>query len=187
MKPAGLPRALGLAAITLALAFVGVNILAGERASAKPGVDAVSAKFGQHPPRFVVLLQLEEAGIQGFFKEVSGLGSENEVVEFREGGNPDVVHKLPGALKWKNLVLKRGITSDLSLWQWRRLVESGNVSDARTSGKLILLDRGTPIATWHFVNAWPAKISGPDLNGEGGGDIAIEEIVIVHEGMTRES
>jgi phage tail-like protein len=191
MRYPGLPRALGYAAVILvvSLALVGASTRAGERGNEKASAaDLLAGRLGaaDHPPRFVVLLQLEEAGIQGFFKQVSGLGSENEVVEFRDGSDPNVVHKLPGRLKWPPIVLKRGVTSDTSLWQWRRLVETGNVNDARTSGKLILFDRGNAIATWRFVNGWPAKISGPELSGEGT-DIAIEELVIAHDGMLRES
>lgn len=136
-------------------------------------------------PRFVVVLQLEEAGIGGFFTEVSGLGSENAVVEHRDGSDPDIIRKIPGHLKYSNIVLKRGITNDPSLWQWRRMVEMGNVADARTNGKLTLLERGSPVATWRFVRAWPSKISGPQLEADGN-EIAIEELVIVHEGMMRE-
>jgi phage tail-like protein len=135
--------------------------------------------------RFVVVLRLEEAGITGYFTEVSGLSSENEVVEYRDGNDPNVVRKLPGRLKYDNIVLKRGVTSDSSLWQWRRMVEVGNIAEARTNGKLTLLDRGSPVASWRFVNAWPSKVSGPQLNDEGR-DIAIDELVIAHEGLTRE-
>jgi hypothetical protein len=35
------------------------------------------------------------------------------------------------------------------------------------------------------VRGWPAKITGPELSSEGN-DIAIEELVIAHEGMLRE-
>lgn len=137
------------------------------------------------PPRFTVELRLDDAAISGYFTEVSGLGSENEVVEFRDGSDPNVVRKLPGRLKYENITLKRGIIRDGSLWEWRRLVETGNVADARTNGTIVLLDRGTPVASWRFLRAWPAKVSGPELEGDGN-DIAIETIVIAHEGMTRE-
>jgi phage tail-like protein len=135
--------------------------------------------------RFAVLLQLEAVGIQAQFSEISGLGSETEVIEFREGGQNDVVHKIPGRLKYPDIVLKRGITTDASIWVWRKMVEDGNIQDARTNGKITLLDRGNAVATWSFQNAWPAKISGPELGGEGN-EIALEEIVIVHEGMRRD-
>jgi phage tail-like protein len=135
--------------------------------------------------RFTVLLQLEAVGIQAYFSEISGLGSETEVIEFREGGQNDVVHKIPGRLKYPDIVLKRGITTDSSLWQWRKMVEDGNIADARTNGKITLLDRGNAIASWSIHDAWPAEIAGPELGREEN-EIAIEKITIVHERVTRE-
>ncbi len=48
--------------------------------------------------------------IKGAFRECTGMGSENEVVEYKgtEGGVP-VIHKVPGRMKWNNITLKRGI------------------------------------------------------------------------------
>ena len=72
--------------------------------------------------------QVEVQGIiTGYFTEVSGLGSENEVIEHKvinEKGT-EVVMKIPGRLKWENIVLKRGITSNMDIWAWRKLVEDG--------------------------------------------------------------
>ena len=44
----------------------------------------------------------------GFFKSVSGLSYETEVVDYREGGVNDSTFKLVGATKWANIVLTRG-------------------------------------------------------------------------------
>src|SRR6266508_1678509 len=72
--------------------------------------------------------------IKGFFTECSGLGSENEIVEHKvvsENGQ-EVVQKIPGRLKWNDITLKRGITSEMDIWKWRALVETGKVQEART-------------------------------------------------------
>jgi phage tail-like protein len=39
-------------------------------------------------------------------------------------------------------------------------------------------------ARWDFVNAWPSKVSGPDIKADGN-EFGIEEMTIVHEGMRR--
>jgi phage tail-like protein len=174
-----------LLVVVVIAALAGVELRAGAIGPEDPrDAPAISALRGR-PPRFAVALQLEDAGISAFFTGISGLGSENEVVEFRDGSDPNVVHKVPGRLKYPDIVQKRGIVADSSLWQWRRLVESGNIADARSNGRITLLDRGSPVATWRFVRGWPAKITGPELSSEGN-DIAIEELVIAHEGMLRE-
>ena len=58
---------------------------------------------------------------------VSGLESEVEVVEYREGGEELRVRKLPGLHKYGNIVLKRGITQTLDWWTWHKQVLDGNV------------------------------------------------------------
>lgn len=125
--------------------------------------------------------------VTGAFKECSGLGSENEVVEEKASdskGKP-VVKKIPGNLKWNNITLKQGITDDLDMWKWRKLVEEGKVSEARKNGSLVLYSHdGKEIARWNFINAWPSKINGPSINA-GSNEIAVEELELAHEGYER--
>ncbi len=126
--------------------------------------------------------------IQAAFRECSGLGSENDVVEYKasDKDGKEVYFKQPGRLKWENITLKRGITNDLSLWNWRKQVTDGKVKEARKSGSIVMYDQAnTPVAAWHFDNGWPSKLSGPTLNAQTN-DVAIEEVVIAHEGIYRE-
>lgn len=65
--------------------------------------------------------------VTGYFTECSGLGSEHEKIEHKvvtEKGR-EMVLIIPGRLKWNDLVLKRGITSSLDIWKWRKEVENG--------------------------------------------------------------
>jgi phage tail-like protein len=93
--------------------------------------------------------------------------------------------KIPGPLKWQNIVLKRGVTGDMEIWDWRKLVEEGNVDKARLDGSITMYNQGhKEIARWNFFSAWPLKVSGPSLNS-GSNEIAVEELTIVHEKMER--
>jgi phage tail-like protein len=125
--------------------------------------------------------------VTGAFRECSGLGSENEVVESRASG-PDgrpITKKIPGNLKWGNITLKQGITDDMDMWDWRKQIEQGNVDAARKNGSLVLYSHaGQEIARWNFINAWPAKINGPSINATSN-EIAIEELELAHEGYER--
>ena len=125
--------------------------------------------------------------ITGYFTEVSGLGSEHEIVEHKvidESGH-DMVMKIPGRLKWSDITLKRGITSSMDAWDWRKQVEDGDVKGARKNGSVVMYDQSfSQIARWNFSNAWPSKISGPSLNAQNN-EFGIEEMVIVHEGIER--
>ena len=134
--------------------------------------------------------QLElEGAVAGYFTECSGIGSEHEIVEHKvvDKQGHEIVRKLPGRMKWSDISLKRGITSDMKIWDWRDLVVKGKISEGRKNVTITMLDRQyAPIALWHFNNCWPSKVSGPSLNANNN-DIAIEELTLVHEGMYRES
>lgn len=125
--------------------------------------------------------------INGYFTEVSGLGSESEVIEQKtvnEGG-VEIVHKIPGRLKWGDITLKRGITSNLDMWDWRKQVEEGNVGNARKNGSIVMFDQElAEKARWNFVNGWPTKISGPTPKSDSN-EIGVEELTITHELITR--
>lgn len=130
-----------------------------------------------------LIYRLERDGVvTGYFKEVSGLSSETEVVEYRDGSS-GVTIKIPGAHKFGNVTLKRGITRDLTWWNWRQEVVSG--AAPRSDLTITLMRRlGGPIAVWHLTDAWPVKISGPSFD-TGASEVPIEEITIVHEYITR--
>lgn len=131
--------------------------------------------------------QLDLGGVvAGYFTEISGLGSENEVVEHKvvEGGKQKV-QKIPGRLKWGDITLKRGITAQMDIWTWRKQVEDGMVDAARTNGSIIMLDQElTPVAQWDFENAWPSKVSGPQVQSDSN-NYGVEELTIVHEYIVR--
>lgn len=125
--------------------------------------------------------------IVGSFQEVSGLGSENEVVEYKASGEKGqyVIMKVPGRLSWNNITLKRGITDAMDLWEWRRTVEEGKIEEARKNGSVVMYDQnGHEIARWNFTNAWPCKLTGPSADAKSN-EVAIEELEIVVEGYER--
>ena len=130
-----------------------------------------------------------EGKLSGYFTEVSGIGSESEVVEQKltDDKGRDFVQKVPGRLKWPNVTLKRGITDKMKIWKWRKLVEDGKMKDARTNCSIIMMDRNfEDVARWDFVNAWPSKVSGPIVKSDSN-EFGIEEVTLVHEGMVRRS
>lgn len=131
---------------------------------------------------------LELDGIaEAQFCECSGLDSESNIIEYKEAGKggTTVIKKVPGELKWSNIVLKRGITGDMRLWEWRKQIEDGQVESARKNGSIVLYNQmNEEVARYNFEYGWPSKITGPQLNANNN-DIAIEEITIAHEGLKR--
>ncbi|MCC7281098.1 MAG: phage tail protein [Acetobacteraceae bacterium] len=119
----------------------------------------------------------------GGFSDVSGLGTEITLMEYRQGNDKvNRVRKIPGLHKAADVTLKRGIMGTTNFWQW--------VSDTRTSPStqrnvLITLndEQGNPVLSWKLINARPLKWTGPTLAGKGGSDVAMEELVIASEGF----
>jgi len=132
---------------------------------------------------------IEVSGIiNGYFTECSGLGSETEVVDHKiVKDGKEIVRKIPGRLKWGDITLKRGVTTNLDFWDWRKLVEDGNVAKARKNGSIMMFDQeGKEVARWNFAAGWPSKISGPSVKSDGN-EVSVEELTIVHEGIERKT
>ena len=131
-----------------------------------------------------------EGKLGGFFSSVSGIGSESEVIE-QKISNPEtgetLIRKIPGRLSWTEVSLKRGVTSNIDVWEWRQQVVDGKIEAARTNCSIVAYNQANEeIARWNLDNAWPSKVTGPEMDA-GGQDYMIEEITIVHEGVIRAS
>jgi phage tail-like protein len=130
--------------------------------------------------RFNFRVEIEGISLAAF-TEVGGLESETAVIEYRVGGEPTTVRKLPGLTKYANIVLRRGITQDAELWNWQKNIIEGKAD--RRNGSIVLLDdAGNVVVRWNFVRGWICKWEGPDLNASAN-EVAIETIVIAHEGL----
>jgi phage tail-like protein len=144
--------------------------------------------LGRNDPLTSFHYAIEIQGVvTGFFTECSGLGSEHEVIEHKvidEKGH-ETLMKIPGRMKWENVVLKRGITQNMDIWDWRKKVEDGHVTDARLNGSVVMFDSTlSEVARWNFENAWPVKVTGPQPKSDSN-EIGVEEMTIAHEGMWR--
>ena len=121
--------------------------------------------------------------IVGGFKSVSGMDSETEVIEFKQG-NDRVVRKKPGRTTYANIVLERGYTATGDLWQWRKNIEDGKID--RRAGSIIILDQDgtTEVARYNFFEAWPAKWYVPDMDADKSA-MAIEKVELAVEKVER--
>ncbi len=119
--------------------------------------------------------------VQGWFTECSGLTVQREVIEHKEGGLNDYVHKLPGRVSYSNITLKRGIAGN-QLWRWfRRGLYDGRVQ--RRNVSIILYSGNRKKAKrWNLTDAYPIKWTGPDFKTEGA-EVAVETLELVHHGM----
>ena len=116
----------------------------------------------------------------GTFASIRGLEAQVDILEYREGGINDLVHRLPGQLRYPNLVLGGGVTSR-AVEEWFAQTRLGAERHAMT---VTFLDSaGTAVRAWSFAEAFPVRWTGPVLTA-GGGAVAGEELEVAHAGMT---
>ena len=133
---------------------------------------------------FNYLVNFDGGEIFGGFSDVSGIGTELTVAEYRNGNDKENhVRKIAGVHKVSDVTLKRGIIDSESLWSW---VKDARVSgpDAQKTVTITLLDEAQQtIQSWVLRGVIPMKYTGPTLAGKGGGDVAMEELVLSAEGL----
>jgi phage tail-like protein len=143
----------------------------------------------------------------GGFQECTGLELEADVREHLEGGRNDGIVRRVGRVKLVPLVLKRGMVlappapptppaapappapaappAGFELWAWFQGMVTGRLPLPRYDGIVEVKGAaaGSPtLVTWKFTRGLPLKVVGPTLNAKTG-EIAIEELHIVHEGL----
>jgi phage tail-like protein len=124
-----------------------------------------------------------EGTIIGGFSDVSGLGTEVSYSEYRNGNERfNTVRKVPNTHKVDDVTLKRGVVGSDDLWNWLKGVRDGT-ADPRNVTVTLLDEARNPVVTWSLRNAQPKKWTGPTLAAKGGGDVAMEELSLVCEGL----
>jgi phage tail-like protein len=126
-------------------------------------------------------------GPEAGFQEVSALGMEVTVTEYRNGNaKENHVQKLTGLSKYPDVTLKRGVIGTLALYQWLDQIRNGDQGALRTV--IIQLqneDHTAVVLTWKLLRARIVKhVSGP-LNARGT-DVAMEEMVLAYERLELE-
>ena len=129
--------------------------------------------------------EVEWGGTRLGFTEVSGLSLETQVIEYREGSDPELTaRKLPGLTKFSNIILKRGmVTGDNEFFKyWQETSRFLEGSFRRDITIKLLNDEHNPVFVWRAKSAWPCKIEFGDLNANSN-EIEIETMELTHEGI----
>ncbi len=132
-------------------------------------------------PKFRFEVSWDSAKIS--FQEVSGLDVEAQPIEYRAGDSPNfAVGKMPGMKKYTDVTMKKGMfKGDKTFTEWFSQIKMNTLK--RKAITISLLDEGAnALVIWKLANAWPTKITGTDLKSTAN-EIAIETIVIAHEGL----
>ena len=126
-------------------------------------------------------------GPQAGFQEISAIGTEVTVSEYRNGNSKEnSVTKITGLNKATDVTLKRGIIGSLNLYQWLNQIRNGDQAALRTvTIQLQNEDHTVVVQTWKLLRARIIKHTSGPLNGKGT-DVAMEELVLAYERLEME-
>lgn len=144
------------------------------------------------PASFYFAVDIDGSGLDGAdskWQEVSGLEVETDVEEIIEGGLNDHTHRVPGRVKYKNLVLKRGLapkSSSLVSWCDTRFKDGsiGTTVDLKNISVYLLDEEGNTVASWTFDKAYPVKWSMSNFNSQENA-LAIETIEFAYRTFSK--
>ncbi len=126
-------------------------------------------------------------GADAGFQEVSGVGMEVTVAEYRTGNSREnSVMKITGLNKATDVTLKRGVIGSLSLYQWLDQIRNGDQGALRTvTIQLQNEDHTQIVQTWKLLRARIIKHTSGPFNAKGT-DVAMEELVLAYERLEME-
>jgi len=126
-------------------------------------------------------------GPEAGFQEVSGIGMEVTVAEYRNGNEREnAVRKITGLNKTTDVTLKRGVIGSLNLYQWLNDIRNGSQNAMRTvTIQLQNEDHSSVVQTWKLMRARIIKHTSGPMNAKGT-DVAMEELVLAYERLEME-
>lgn len=129
-------------------------------------------------------LQVEGETI-AFFLRLTGLGAGTHVIEYREGGRPGNVRKLPGRTDVHDITLEHGIANSARMWEWLDKSMKGTVERRNVSIVLYGPDGVQEAARWNLTGVWPSESRVKDFDAQGN-DVLIECMTLVAETLEYE-
>lgn len=131
--------------------------------------------------------QIDGTTAEAGFQEVSGLGMEIGMAEYRSGNaKTNEPIKVTGLAKTTDATLKRGVIGAQDLYEWLNLVRDGHQDQLKTVTITLLSESREEAMRWRLLAARPIKYTAPSFNGKGT-DLAIEELVLCAERIEQEA
>jgi phage tail-like protein len=126
-------------------------------------------------------------GADAGFQEVSGIGMEVTVAEYRNGNEKDnSVRKITGLNKATDVTMKRGVIGSLTLYNWLNQIRNGDQNALRNIVvQLQNEDHTAVVQTWKLLRARIIKHTSGPMNAKGT-DVAMEELVVAYERLEME-
>lgn len=154
-----------------------------------------SANAHRHDPyrtfKFQVLIDGQPvAGL----KKMGALKKTTEAIDWRTGGDPTHVRKLPGGTKYEAITLEQGLTHDPIFENWANLVNNidgdGGMSLLNFRKDIIinvLNLQGTVAISYQVKRAWVSEYqANPEMDAGTTNTVGIQTIKLEHEGWERD-
>lgn len=141
--------------------------------------------------RFYVEMEKE---LKASFAECSGLDVQIDKEVFSEGGVNDQQRVLLKQIKFNEITLKRGMTDDLTFWDWiNQVISTGRAQqqkakkDTRRNISILVFNQaGETMQAWTLQGAVPVSWKTPSLQADST-SVAIEELTLAFEGLQVEA
>jgi phage tail-like protein len=127
-------------------------------------------------------------------KKMSALKKTTEAVDWRTGGDPTHVRKLPGGTKYEAITLEQGLTHDPVFEQWANLVNNIDGDDAMSLANFrknitinVMNLQGVVAISYLVKRAWVSEYQAlPDFDAGTTNTVGIQMIKLEHEGWDRD-
>lgn len=123
-----------------------------------------------------------ENNIAASFSEFSGLGVKVKKEAYPEGGVNDHQRIILGQPEFFDVTLKRGITDDLTFWEWLTQTVSNGKKKRRNINIILFNQAGETMQNWNLIAAIPIGWKAPGLQASAN-NVAIEELTLAYEGL----
>ena len=127
--------------------------------------------FDKHPPvGFYFKIDFKELDgaheADSYWNEVSGLAVNMLNTQFKEGGENRLVYTLPERAKYQNLICKRGLMENTTVYRWcAAAIENMDIQPTNFFVTL-LNDQHRPLQTYHVLKAYPVKWTLSSFNAQ---------------------
>ncbi|MEW6494901.1 MAG: phage tail protein [Cyanobacteriota bacterium] len=123
-----------------------------------------------------------ESNLTASFSECSGLGVTVDKETYMEGGVNEQQRIFLKQAKFNDVTLKRGMTDDLTFWDWVSKTLNPGKKERRNVKILVFNQAGETMQCWTLIGAIPVAWKAPSLQANAN-SVAIEELTLAYEGL----
>lgn len=132
-------------------------------------------------------VNVEGLDVSAGFTKVGGLKEATDPIEYREGMDETLMRKFAGLRKYEDITLTRGVGNRESFMNWRNAVIRCSLGYKKGLTISVKNCDGSSVArTIKIQQAWPISLEIGDLDA-GSSEVAIESVVLAHEGQLQVS